>query len=80
MPLDESIADMRLHHQLYPENAIFWEPYSPVPEELEHKLSQYGYTFRSRFTNGDMQVIRVAAGGIEAASDPRARGVSRVLQ
>jgi gamma-glutamyltranspeptidase / glutathione hydrolase len=77
--LREAIAEMRLHHQLHPEKTIFWEPYSPVPEELGNKLAQYGYVFQSRFTNGDMQVIRVAEGGIEAASDPRARGVSRVL-
>jgi len=77
--IHDAIADMRLHHQLYPENAIFWEPYSPVPDDLADQLSRYGYTFRSRFTNGDMQVIRAADDRLEAASDPRARGVARVF-
>jgi len=80
LDIHDAIAEMRLHHQLYPENTILWEPYSPVPDDLANQLSQYGYTFRSRFTNGDMQVIRVTDEKIEAASDPRARGISRVFE
>lgn len=76
MPLHESVSAMRLHHQLHPENTVYWEPYAPVNDELTAELLDMGYNLQPRFTNGDIQVIRITDDVPEAVSDPRARGVS----
>lgn len=80
LPLAESIAAMRVHHQLHPLNTIFYEPYWPIGSALAADLGRLGYKVQERYTNGDMQVVRIHDdGSIEAASDPRARGVSLII-
>lgn len=76
MPLDESVAAMRAHHQLFPENTIYWEPYAPIAGALAQQLEARGYNLKSRFTNGDIQAIEIVGDTVRAVADPRARGVA----
>ncbi|WP_029044065.1 gamma-glutamyltransferase family protein, partial [Cupriavidus sp. WS] len=79
MPLTTAIAKMRVHHQLLPVNTVYWEPYAPIEGALAEELITRGYNLQPRFTNGDVQVIRVRGDLPEAASDPRARGTVRFV-
>ncbi|KVO62168.1 gamma-glutamyltranspeptidase [Burkholderia stagnalis] len=78
MSLAKAVAKMRVHHQLLPVNTVYWEPYAPIEGALADELLARGYNLRPRFTNGDIQVIRVDGDMPEAASDPRARGTVRL--
>ncbi len=79
MPLAKAVAKMRVHHQLLPVNTVYWEPYAPIEGVLAEELIARGYNLQPRFTNGDIQVIRVTGDMPEAASDPRARGTVRLV-
>ena len=79
MPLAKAVAKMRVHHQLLPVDTVYWEPYAPIEGVLADELVARGYNLQSRFTNGDIQVIRVDRDTPEAASDPRARGTVRLV-
>jgi len=70
----------RFHHQLLPPDLIFLGPSRPLPEETLKALGDRGYRTMSPFDFGDMQVIYVNDETIEAASDPRNRGESRVIE
>jgi len=80
MPLSDAVAAMRFHHQLLPVNTIFWEPYKPIEGELAKQVEAKGYTLEGQDFVGDIQVIKVNGNVPEAATDPRGRGVARVLQ
>ncbi|NML34623.1 gamma-glutamyltransferase [Paraburkholderia sp. G-4-1-8] len=80
MPLPDAVAAMRFHHQLLPENTIFWEPYKPIAGELAQQIEAKGYKLEGQSFNGDIQVIRIDGGKPDAAADPRGRGVTRVVQ
>jgi gamma-glutamyltranspeptidase/glutathione hydrolase len=69
----------RFHHQLLPPDLIFLGPSRPLPEETLKALGDRGYRTMSPFDFGDMQVIYADGENIEAASDPRNRGESRVI-
>lgn len=75
----DSVAEMRVHHQLFPIDTILYEPYKPIEGELAEKLESLGYTLMARYTNGDMQVILAVGDNLVPASDPRARGISMVV-
>jgi gamma-glutamyltranspeptidase / glutathione hydrolase len=80
MPLKDAVAAMRFHHQLLPPNTIFWEPYAPIDGELAKQVEAKGYVLKAQNFNGDIQAIRIDGETPEAVSDPRGRGVSRVIQ
>jgi len=80
MPLKESVAAMRFHHQLLPPNVIFWEPYQPIDGELARQVEAKGYVLKGQDFNGDIQAIRINGDTPDAVSDPRGRGVSRLIQ
>lgn len=80
MPLKEAVAAMRFHHQLLPPNTIFWEPYLPIDGDLAKQLEAKGYVLKGQSFNGDIQAIRIDGDTPEAVSDPRGRGVSRLIQ
>ena len=69
----------RIHHQLLPPDTIFEEPYGTIHPAARKALVDRGYRFVNQGFNGDMEVIVVAASGTAAVSDPRGRGVARVL-
>ncbi|SDC61253.1 gamma-glutamyltransferase [Paraburkholderia lycopersici] len=80
MPLKDAVAAMRFHHQLLPPNTIFWEPYQPIDGDLAKQVEAKGYVLKGQNFNGDIQAIRIDGDTPEAVSDPRGRGVSRVIQ
>ncbi|GLU32027.1 gamma-glutamyltransferase [Trinickia caryophylli] len=80
MPLPDAVAAMRFHHQLLPPNTIFWEPYKPIDGELAQQLQAMGYVLQKQGFNGDIQAIQIDGPTPVPASDPRGRGVTRVVQ
>jgi gamma-glutamyltranspeptidase/glutathione hydrolase len=79
MPLEAAVAAPRIHHQLLPPDTLFEEPYATLDAAVRAALAARGYTFVTQGFNTDIQVIVADASGVEAVSDPRGRGVARVL-
>ncbi|ALP65633.1 gamma-glutamyltransferase [Paraburkholderia caribensis] len=79
MPLKDAVGAMRFHHQLLPPNTIFVEPYAPIEGDLARQVEAKGYTLKTQDFNGDIQAIKINGERPEAVSDPRGRGVSRVI-
>lgn len=79
-PLPAALATLRFHHQLLPENTIYWEPYAPFPPALRAAMQARGYRLEAQDFNGDVEAIQVVGGVPHAASDPRGRGVALTLQ
>jgi len=80
MPLPEAVGATRFHHQLLPENTIIQEPYHALDPEVVKELEAKGYKFSMQGMNGDIQAIRINGTTPEPMSDPRGRGVARVIQ
>jgi len=79
MSLASAVAAPRVHHQLLPADTLMEEPYAMLEPMVRTALVARGYQFVNRGWNGDVQAI-VRAGPQEVAvSDPRGRGVARVL-
>jgi gamma-glutamyltranspeptidase/glutathione hydrolase len=79
MPLAAAVAAPRIHHQLLPPNTLFEEPYATLDPAVRTALTQRGYVFVNQGWNGDIEAIAVGRSGTVAVSDPRGRGVARVL-
>ena len=77
-PLDATGA-ARFHHQLLPPDLILMQRDSPLPEETLSVLGDRGYKTRSIYNFGDIQMIYDDGKEVQAASDPRNRGKSRVF-
>lgn len=76
----ESVAASRFHHQLLPADVIVYSPKVPLPESTVSALSDMGYKPRPHvYSFGDLQLIVRHGDQVDAASDPRKRGESRVL-
>ena len=70
----------RFHHQLLPPDLVTYSPTVPLPEETIGALSDAGYRVEPHSYNyGDLQIIYAADGDIQAGSDPRFWGESKVL-
>ena len=76
----QAVGATRFHHQLLPADVIMYAPSWPLPEETTSALTDRGYRFVSIWDYGDMQVIYDDGEHVQAASDPRNRGVSRVIE
>lgn len=80
LPLADAVAAPRFHHQLLPENQITMEPYAPLSDEVQRQLKERGYNLVTQSWNlGDIQAIKRTHGKVEAAADPRSRGVAKVF-
>jgi gamma-glutamyltranspeptidase/glutathione hydrolase len=80
MPLQNAVAAPRFHHQLLPKDQITMEPYAPFSAEVQQQLTDKGYTLHTQgWDLGDVQAIQVTADQVQAAADPRARGVAKVI-
>jgi len=78
MTPDDAVGATRFHHQLLPPDQIYFGALRPLPEETISALGDRGYrTSARRF--GDVQVIYDDGAAVRAASDPRHRGESRVI-
>lgn len=80
MSPDEAVGATRFHHQLLPPDLITYSPKRPLPQETISALGDRGYRAEPHFfAFGDMQVIRRDGDNLQAASDPRRRGESRIV-
>ena len=77
-PLD-AVGATRFHHQLLPPDVIMTQPDSPLPEETISLLGDRGYRTEAIWNFGDVQIIYDDGESVQAASDPRHRGQSRVI-
>lgn len=81
MPLQQAVAAPRFHHQLLPKDQITMEPYGPLSAEVQQQLRQKGYKLHTQGWNlGDVLAIQATPEGVQAAADPRSRGVAKVIQ
>lgn len=77
-PLD-AVGATRFHHQLLPPDVIMTQPGSPLPDETISLLGDRGYRTEDIWNFGDVQIIYDDGESVQAASDPRHRGQSRVI-
>ena len=75
----EAVGATRFHHQLLPPDVIMTQPNSPLPEETISLLGDRGYKTEDIWDFGDVQIIYDDGENVQAASDPRNRGQSRVI-
>ena len=81
MTPDEAVAATRFHHQLLPPDRITYSPCCPLPESTLEALRARGYRPQPHPSEfGDVQLVVVDPDGrVAAASDPRGRGETRIL-
>ena len=76
----EAVGATRFHHQLLPPDLVTYSPLRPLPQETISALGDRGYRAEPHFfAFGDVQVILRNGDNIQAASDPRRRGESRIV-
>lgn len=75
----EAIDAGRFHHQLLPPDLIMYGPSRPLSDEAVSGLKDRGYRLMAPWDFGDMQLIYDDGEEVRAASDPRHRGESRVI-
>lgn len=81
LPLEKAVAAQRVHHQLLPKDTIYYDAYAPLTGKVADELKAMGYTLEDQgWEMGDVQAIRVNGTQLETASDPRGRGVGKVVQ
>ncbi|TAK53278.1 MAG: gamma-glutamyltransferase [Gammaproteobacteria bacterium] len=77
---EAAVGAPRFHHQLLPPDLVTYTPSRPLPAATIEELGRNGYRVEPHsYEYGDLQLILRNAGGLQAASDPRGRGESRVL-
>jgi gamma-glutamyltranspeptidase/glutathione hydrolase len=77
----EAAGASRFHHQLLPADLITYSPGVPLPGETISALGDLGYRVLPHdWEFGDLQIILRREGELQAASDPRRRGESRVIR
>lgn len=75
----EATDAARFHHQLLPPDLIMFGPSRPLSDEAVAELGDRGYRLMAPWDFGDMQLIYDDGESVKAASDPRNRGESRVI-
>ncbi|NBF12028.1 gamma-glutamyltransferase [Pseudomonas sp. Fl4BN1] len=81
LPLEKAVAAQRVHHQLLPKDTIYFDAYAPLTGKVADELKTMGYTLEDQgWEMGDIQAIRVNGTQLETASDPRGRGVGKVVK
>ncbi|AZD27552.1 gamma-glutamyltransferase [Pseudomonas chlororaphis] len=81
LPLEKAVAAQRVHHQLLPKDTIYFDAYAPLTGKVADELKAMGYTLEDQgWEMGDIQAIRVTGRQLETASDPRGRGVGKVVK
>ncbi|WP_095081748.1 gamma-glutamyltransferase [Pseudomonas sp. Irchel s3h17] len=81
LPLEKAVAAQRVHHQLLPKDTIYYDAYAPLTGKVADELKTMGYTLEDQgWEMGDIQAIRVNGSALETASDPRGRGVGKVVK
>ncbi|WP_016704178.1 gamma-glutamyltransferase [Pseudomonas chlororaphis] len=81
LPLEKAVAAQRVHHQLLPKDTLYYDAYAPLTGKVADELKTMGYTLEDQgWEMGDIQAIRVTGSQLETASDPRGRGVGKVVK
>ncbi|SEN57121.1 gamma-glutamyltransferase 1 Threonine peptidase. MEROPS family T03 [Pseudomonas sp. ok272] len=81
LPLEKAVAAQRVHHQLLPKDTIYYDAYAPLTGKVADELKSMGYVLEDQgWEMGDIQAIRVNGTTLETASDPRGRGVGKVVK
>ncbi|WP_277592868.1 gamma-glutamyltransferase [Pseudomonas chlororaphis] len=81
LPLEKAVAAQRVHHQLLPKDTIYYDAYAPLSGKVADELKTMGYTLEDQgWEMGDIQAIRVTGSQLETASDPRGRGMGKVVK
>jgi len=81
MTLQQAVSAQRVHHQLLPKDTIYFDAHAPLTGKVADELKAMGYTLEDQgWLMGDVQAIRVNGTRIETASDPRGRGVGKVVK
>lgn len=81
LPLEDAVAAQRVHHQLLPKDVIYFDGHAPLTGKVADELQAMGYTLEDQgWEMGDIQAIRVNGTHVETASDPRGRGVGKVVK
>jgi len=81
MTPEDAVAATRFHHQLLPPDLVTYSPKRPLPRETIASLADRGYRAAPHYYPfGDVQVILRDGNDLHAASDPRNRGESRILE
>jgi len=76
----EAIGATRFHHQLLPADLVTFSPSLPLPSASVLALGDLGYRVLPHdWEFGNVQIILQRENNLQAASDPRRRGESRVL-
>ena len=77
----EAVAAARFHHQLLPPDLITQSPSLPLSDITIEELTEKGYRVEAHsFEFGDIQVIWRDGDKLRPASDPRDRGVSKIVE
>jgi gamma-glutamyltranspeptidase/glutathione hydrolase len=77
---EQAVGAPRFHHQLLPVDEITFSPGFPLPVETQQALRARGYDPKPHpWEMGDVQVIHRNGADWQPASDPRGRGVARVV-
>jgi gamma-glutamyltranspeptidase/glutathione hydrolase len=79
MPLSQAVAAPRFHHQLLPENTIFWEPYKPIDSGAERDLLRLGYKLKP-LPFSEIEAIQIDGNLPDPVADPRGSGVAEVIK
>jgi gamma-glutamyltranspeptidase/glutathione hydrolase len=81
MPLKDAVGAQRVHHQLLPKDTLYYDAYAPLTGKTADDLKAMAYTLEDQgWEMGNVQAIKVDGGKLETASDPRGRGVGRVVK
>lgn len=79
LSLKAAQAAPRFHHQLLPQNVIFYERSGPPSPALKAALEARGYSWTESFS-GDVEAIQVLDRAPVPEPDPRGRGVGLVVK
>lgn len=77
MTAQQAVDAVRVHHQLLPKDQIAYNP--DLPEAVKDELQTMGYQLKKNNYMGDVQLIVKQQNILEAASDKRGEGVSKVF-
>lgn len=76
----EAVGATRFHHQLLPPDLVTYSVKFPLPQETISALGDRGYRAEPHgFEFGDVQVILRDGDTWRPASDPRDRGISKII-